>query len=127
MFNSENNKLVLIVFIVCLIFFFIIMPYVNQNLYDEQKEVYENFDNIIYQTIQNNQKDDIDRFDTKICSKQCCKYDVWPVPFNTTNPNVDPKILDKFVGTNITCANGEVTGCICATKSDMEYLSNHGQ
>jgi hypothetical protein len=127
MFNQENNRLLLIVFGVCIIFFFIIMPLVNQNLIDEQNELYEQFDDIIYQTIKTNENNNINKFDTKICSKQCCKYETWPVPFNTLNPNVDPKILDTFVGTNITCSNGETTGCVCATKSDVQYLSNHGQ
>ena len=62
------------------------------------------------------------------CSRQCCKHTQWPVPFNTTDPNVKPEDLKDYIGTNLTCNNGQVSGgCVCVKKEDYEYLSTHGQ
>jgi len=64
--------------------------------------------------------------DTNICSQQCCKFTQWPVPFNTTNPNsID---LSNYIGSNFSCNNGQSGGgCVCISKDNYNYLSNHGQ
>ena len=69
----------------------------------------------------------LNKIDQKICSKQCCKFVQWPIPFNTRNPNVKDDILDNFIPTNFACNGGENGGCVCLTKDDYNYLSEHGQ
>ena len=85
----------------------------------DKKKLNEKFNNLIDNQV---------KIDKNICSKSCCKFTQWPVPFNTENPNVSKKVLDQFIGTNFTCNNGpDGGGCVCATKNDLNYLTNHGQ
>jgi hypothetical protein len=126
----QNEDIFLFVAIfIGIIFFFIIYPYTQTNC--------ENFDEstpIFIENKSDNKSDNINvidksfpRIDQNICSKQCCKHIQWPVPFNTKNPLVDKEILDNFIGSNLSCNNGENGGCVCLTKNDFNYLSNHGQ
>lgn len=111
---------IIISFIVLLLFIFIIMPIIKEN---KLKENYDDTPQII-----NNSNSNITKLDKNICSKQCCKFDVWPAPFNTVNPNIDPAVLDNFIGTNLNCNYGpDGGGCLCVTKNDFNYIANHGQ
>jgi hypothetical protein len=65
----------------------------------------------------------ISKIDQNICSKQCCKFIQWPIPFNTRNPIISDETLNKFIPSNLSCTGG----CVCLTKDDFNYLSNHGQ
>ena len=70
---------------------------------------------------------DLNKIDKNICSKQCCKFVQWPIPFNTRNPIVKDDVLDNFIPSNFACNGGENGGCVCLTKDNYKYLSNHGQ
>ena len=65
--------------------------------------------------------------DQNICSRQCCKFTQWPIPFNTKDPNSNID-TDKYIGSNFMCNNGQTGGgCVCYTKENNNYLANHGQ
>lgn len=84
---------------------------------NESEELNEEFNNL-----------SIPKIDQHVCSRQCCKFTQWPVPFNTHEPNKDSKEYDKYIGSNFSCNLGQTGGgCVCFEKSDYEYLSNHGQ
>jgi hypothetical protein len=122
--KSDNGTLFL-TFCILLVFILLILPAINNKNSQEQFELYENFDDL--QDIASNSLDVI-KVDKNICSKQCCKFEQWPVPFNTTNPNVDPNITKNFIGTNLSCNYGpDGGGCLCMTKNDFNYIANHGQ
>ena len=78
-------------------------------------------------SIKNNNNKIIPKIDQNICSKQCCKHIQWPVPFNTKNPIISDSTLDNFIPSNLSCNGGANGGCVCLTKDDFNYLSNHGQ
>jgi hypothetical protein len=70
----------------------------------------------------------IPKIDKNICSRECCKFTQWPVPFNTHEPSDEKSEYDKYIGSNFSCNLGQTGGgCVCVEKSDYEYLSNHGQ
>ncbi len=71
---------------------------------------------------------DVNKIDTKRCSRNCCKQTQWPVPFNTESVDVDNAKIDysNIVPNNFSCSGGGTgSGCLCVTKDDMNYLSNH--
>jgi len=113
---SDKNIFIILLYIGVL-FFLVIMPYIdNQNL-KEQNEYFSNF-------LSN---DNIRKIDQNVCSTQCCKHTQWPTPFNTKDPNIDPKLFENYIGSNFSCNNGHTGGgCLCIDKKDYDYLSNHG-
>jgi hypothetical protein len=131
-----NNKILLYSIILILVFFIIVLPCFDKLHYHDQKILNEDFDNLINaqtsdltnEPTNTDNSDKLVLIDKNICSKACCKFTQWPVPFNTVPPNVSQEILDKFIGTNFTCNGGsDGGGCVCASKSDLNYLTNHGQ
>ena len=72
-------------------------------------------------------KNDIMKIDQNACSKQCCNHVQWPVPFNTKNPTLNSSQESEFIPNNLSCNRGESGGCVCLTKNQFNYLSNHGQ
>ena len=123
--KSDNSKIIIIIVLLIILFIIILVPYINKMNKSEQCSLQEKFEEL--KTVTNN-KLNIKKLDTNICSKQCCKFEVWPPAFNTQNPNVDPTILDKYIGTNLSCNNGpDGGGCLCVTKDDFNYIANHGQ
>ena len=114
---SDKNTFIILLCI-GIFFFFIIMPYLDKL---NSKEQIDNFTDLLA-------GNNIRKLDQNICSTQCCKHTQWPVPFNTTDPNVDPKIFKDYIGSNLSCNNGQTGGgCLCVNKKDYEYLSNHGE
>jgi hypothetical protein len=127
-FKIDSNDTILFVSIIITLFvFYIIYPNINKN--NEQYEnVLKNIE-IIDNFPKKNTKDktDIVKIDKNICSKQCCKFIQWPVPFNTRNPKISDELINKFIPSNFACNGGESGGCVCLTKNDYNYLSEHGQ
>ena len=116
------EKIFIILILIGIIFYFYIMPCIDLQNEKELKEQYETFNNDIIK-IDNS----IDKFDTKSCSKQCCKHIQWPIPFNTTDPN-NKDLYKDYIGSNFSCNLGPTgSGCLCLKKEDYEYLSNHMQ
>jgi hypothetical protein len=113
---SDKNTFIILL-LVGIFFFFLIMPYLDKLNFQEQTD---NFTDLML-------NDNIAKIDQNICSTQCCKHIQWPVPFNTNDPNVDPNLFKDYIGTNFSCNNGPTGGgCLCVSKKDYEYLSNHG-
>ena len=109
--NLSDKNTFIILLCVGIFFFFVVMPYLDR----------EKFINLL------SDDTNIRKIDKNICSKQCCKHTQWPTPFNTTNPDIDPKIFKNYIGTNFSCNNGPTGGgCLCVNKTDYTYLSNHG-
>ena len=114
--NLSDKDTFIILLCVGIIFFTIIMPYLDKLNHNEQ---IENFASLL-------QNDDIRKIDQNLCSKQCCKHTQWPVPFNTNDPDLNPTIFKDYIGSNLSCNNGPSGGgCLCINKNDFEYIGNH--
>ena len=113
---SDKNTFIILV-VIGILFFTIVMPYLDKQ---NSKEQMENFADLLSDK-------NIIKIDQNICSKQCCKFTQWPIPFNTIDPNIDPELLKNYIGSNLSCNNGPTGGgCVCVTKEDYNYLSNRG-
>jgi hypothetical protein len=117
--NSQkitDKKLLFILIFICIVFFVFILPMLDNKNMTEQFELQEQFENI-----------GIVKIDQNICSRQCCKFTQWPVPFNTQDPT-SSNDSGNYIGSNLSCNYGQTGGgCVCYTKSDNDYLANHGQ
>lgn len=118
--NTNKNVIIgsLVVLTIVIVF---MLPKMEKMNNAEEEELKENFNNLL-----------IPKIDQHVCSRQCCKFTQWPVPFNTTNPskttNQSEMNTDKYIGSNLSCNLGDTGGgCVCIEKSDYEYLSTHGQ
>ncbi len=131
--ESSDYSFILLSILIGVLFIFIIYPKImNQNQNEDFKidqQINEIFTDANTNQPNTNQPNtnQLNKIDQKICSKQCCKFVQWPIPFNTRNPIVKDDILDNFIPTNFACNGGENGGCVCLTKDDYNYLSEHGQ
>ena len=74
----------------------------------------------------NNQNEDFTSEDIKKnveihnlkCSKDCCKWNQWPVSFFKPDKNAIP--------TNLMCNHGDGSGCVCMNKKALKQLQNRG-
>jgi ribosomal protein L31E len=62
---------------------------------------------------------DLLKVDQLKCSSDCCKFNQWPLPYDLNTPE------SNYIGTNFFCNNGNSSGCVCLTSTDMDVLSNH--
>jgi len=125
----ENREIIVLIGLLVIVVCLIISNIIQNKKITQNKKIHnkctENFDNY---EITNDKTIPVAKIDKNVCSKQCCKFEVWQPPFVIKNPNVDPKFMDKFIGTNLSCGNGpESGGCVCMTKNDFNYIANHGQ
>jgi len=118
--DSDNTFLILSILIGILIIFVIYPNIMSQN-HSEGFQIDQQVNKILTDTINK----DVPKIDQRICSKQCCKFIQWPVPFNTKNPIVKDDVLNNFIPSNFACNGGENGGCVCLTKDDYNYLSEH--
>jgi hypothetical protein len=136
--ESSDYSFILLSILIGVLFIFIIYPCImNQNQDEDLKidqqisEIFTDINtsqpNISQPNTNQPNTNQPNKIDQKICSKQCCKFVQWPIPFNTRNPNVKDDVLDNFIPTNFGCNGGENGGCVCLTKDDYNYLSEHGQ
>lgn len=117
MIQLLKDNFVVAVIVIAVIFYFIVLPYIDKQNKKESQQLRDNFEDIKFPKLDMNQ-----------CSRQCCKHTQWPVPFNTTDPNAKPEDFKDYIGSNFSCNNGQVSGgCVCIKKDDYEYLSIHGQ
>lgn len=130
-FKLDNNDFYLLITIISCVFIInYIYPYIITQNKKEEFELDNKINDIVknVSTYYDNSKlDNLPRIDKNICSKQCCKFIQWPVPFNTRNPVISDETLNKYIGSNLSCNLGEGGGCVCVTKDDYNYLANHGQ
>lgn len=149
--KDNNIFLILSILIILLIIFYIypnIIKEINNDVFYIDDQVNnliqdtDQFNNLIQNTDQVENYNDISsnissnknkrkvfddyKIDTNICSKQCCKFTQWPIPFNTKNPIINNETLNNFIPSNLSCNRGENGGCVCLTKDNFDYLSNHG-
>jgi len=101
--NNNDNKVMLYVVIGVIIFFVVVMPFLD-NL-----EKLENLENTNNENV----------LDNKECSQSCCKFNQWLPPELQNN---DPKYKD-YIGSNMSCNNGSGGGCVCMKQSDLDTLS----
>ena len=115
--NLSNNTILLVLTCICFIFFILILPYFDNLNNSDSRKLKEDFQNLNFP-----------RLDQNICSKQCCKFTQWELPFNTVDPKIKIDDLKDYIGTNLSC-NGSTSGggCLCVKKSEYDYLSNRGQ
>ena len=125
MFSSQNNQIMLLVLLGTVVFFMIVMPWINSKCNNDVVTAAENFSN---QPVQPG------KIDERKCSAQCCAANLntmWPVP-DVLRPTGDLTAFDlqDIVPNNFTCNNGGPDGgpggCPCMTKADLLYLQNKG-
>jgi len=138
--NTDDSFLILSILFGLVIFFYLYPNIMNQSK-KEGFQIDDKVNNLIQNasslqapifidndaSIKEKQNTSIPKIDQNVCSKQCCKFIQWPVPFNTRNPTISDSTLDKFIPSNLACNGGANGGCVCLTKDDFNYLSNHGQ
>jgi hypothetical protein len=105
----DKNILLLIISSILLFIFF---SDNNHNDSETDEETVEKLDNV----------DEIIKIDKNMCSQDCCNHTQWQVPHMEKK---DDKYKD-YVGSNFSCNNGEGSGCLCMSKTDLDYLANHG-
>lgn len=112
----SDKKLLFILICIGIFFFIFILPMLDNKNIIEKNELQEQFDNL-----------GIPKLDKNICSRQCCKFTQWPVPFNTQD-STSSNNFSNYIGSNLSCNFGQTGGgCVCYQKSDNDYLANHGQ
>ena len=135
--NTDDSLLILSILIGLLIFFYLYPNIINQSkkegfqIDDQVNKLIQSANAPIFidndSSIKEIKSNVMRKIDQNVCSKQCCKFIQWPVPFNTRNPTISDSTLDKFIPSNLGCNGGANGGCVCLTKDDFNYLSNHGQ
>ena len=123
--NKNNSNLSLIITIVLIfIFFFIILP-IFDNFYNVNEQLTNTLsenNNLLFP----NNSIGIPKLDNNKCSKKCCDLSSqWKLPSNLfNNDQID---YSKFIPSNISCNSNDTTGCLCMTKTDMNFLQTRGQ
>lgn len=135
---DDDDILLIVILLISLFIIYYVYPFIIKKKIKEQFQINNKINDDIFNkanidyyhndnTIINNMNNKSQRIDLKPCSKQCCKFVQWPVPFNTKNPIVSDDTLNNYIGSNLSCNLGDGGGCVCITKDDYNYLSNHGQ
>ena len=119
---DNSDSFLILSLLLGILFFFYIYPNIIIQSKKEDFLIDDKIHNLIKTTDQN-----IPKIDQNICSKQCCKFIQWPIPFNTRNPIINDDTLNNFIPSNLSCNRGTNGGCVCLTENDFNYLSNHGQ
>jgi hypothetical protein len=119
--NSNTDNITLFITIILIILFFLAILPMSDNCNKlsfsnncNKLSFSENLTNL-------NKKDNITKIDQNKCSSQCCKFNQWRLP---TELNI--KIDDNFIASNLSCNNGESGGCVCFTKNNFNMLANRG-
>jgi hypothetical protein len=114
LFRLKNNSTLLMVIAVAVIFFVFILPMIDgSNITTSQaiKEGLENTD---------------EKIDTNTCSRQCCNHSQWAVPKDMLANEISEEQMKNYVPTNMSCNFGKGSGCVCATKDQIDNLSQRG-
>jgi hypothetical protein len=115
-FRLNNNQTMVMVLLGAVLFFIFVLPMIDSMNKKSNIKVMEGLANT----------NSIPKLDTNLCSKQCCKHVQWPVPIDMKVGDIPEKDLAKYIPTNFSCNFGKGSGCVCATKSDFDYLANRG-
>ena len=84
---NSNNKVLLFVILGAIIFFIFIMPMLDKINELEETKLKEKLTN----------SDSIVKIDKNMCSKQCCKFTQWPVPYQSTDKTMSDDELKKYI------------------------------
>ena len=115
--GTEDTTLLCCV-IMAFIFFSFLLPTLEEKFTNDKKRYKENMR--VVDPIKNSEG--INKFDEKMCSKECCLHTQWPYPHMKKT-----EMSEKYIGSNHMCANGEGGGCLCVTKEDLKYLEERGK
>ena len=117
-FNNQDNQIIFYSVISALIFFLVLMPYLETCYNNDKMAVRENLENILNKSIF--------PIDTNKCSRSCCKSSGWALPEELLENDINPDELATYVPNNFSCMDGpnNKSGCLCVTKSDINYLTN---
>ena len=118
-FTKENSLIMLYSIIIAVIFFLIIMPYLEKSFNLDKMAIRENLENILNKAIF--------PIDQNKCSRSCCRANTsWPVPKELLENDIDSEELKMYVPNNFSCTDGPTnkSGCLCMTQKDMDYLTN---
>jgi hypothetical protein len=117
-FNNEDNQIMFYSVIIAVIFFLILMPYLEKCYNADKKNLRENLENILNQSI--------NPIDTNKCSRSCCINSGWPYPSDILDNDIDPEELKTYVPNNFNCTDGPTnkSGCLCMTQQNLDYLTN---
>lgn len=108
-----NPKKVLFIFIFVVIIVCVVYPnlkkcYETENWTNTEKEIKFDINN-----------DSILKVDKLRCSRDCCKFNQWPLPIELQVGQ------SEFIGSNFSCNNGGTSGCVCIESDNMNTLGNH--
>lgn len=128
--DASDYVFIILSVLIGILFIFIVYPNIMSQNQTEGFQIDQQVSNMLPKIINipsPKTSEKLPKIDERICSKQCCKFVQWPVPFNTRNPIVTDEVLGNFIPSNFACNGGENGGCVCLTKDDYNYLSSHGQ
>jgi hypothetical protein len=116
--KNEDNQIFFFSVIMALIFFLIIMPFLEKCYSNEKRDIRENLENILNKGIY--------PIDTNKCSRSCCVNSGWPLPDELLENDIDPEELKTYVPNNFSCSDGpnNKAGCLCMTQQDLDYLGS---
>ena len=117
-FNNEDIQIMVFSVIVAVIFFLIIMPYIESAFNKDKNALRENLENILNQSI--------NPIDNNRCSRSCCINSGWPYPPEVLDNDIPAEELKNYIPNNFTCTDGPSnrSGCLCVTQKDFDYLTN---
>ena len=116
-----DDKIFVILILFGLLFYFVFLPYIDEQNDKESRECFDLLSDL-------SKTNDIKKIDKNICSKQCCKFVQWPVPFNTIDPKINSNELKDYIGSNLTCNGGQSGGgCVCLNQNEFDYLADRGK
>jgi len=113
--TSEKDIILVISVIIIFLFFTYILPFIEKQFEKDNEELKEQMESL-------NNPENINRFDLKKCSKDCCLHNQWDVPHMKKNKLIE----EGYVGSNLMCGNGSTGGCLCLKKKDLDYLEERG-
>jgi len=123
--KNKSNVALLLIILGAIVFFVIIMPMVDKSYYNGIEEEFGSTNAVVPVSKENRP---IVKIDTNKCSKDCCGLSQWPVPNDMLSGNIPAEELGNYIPSNFSCNRGDNigSGCVCMTKNDLNYLTNHG-
>ena len=115
---DKNNSTLIWAVIVIAIFFFIIMPMIENCYLNERHALKEALENVSHGP----------KIDVNKCSRSCCKNNNWPYPEELQPKDMTPEELKNYIPSNFSCNLGSNSGggCVCLTKENYNYLGSRG-
>lgn len=103
--NNKNSMNIEDIILLSLLVFLMYYMFCNKSMRESEKFTENDIKKVI-------------SIDKLKCSKKCCKWNQWPVPFFTPDKDAIP--------TNLMCNHGNGSGCVCMTQEALDHLKNRG-